>query len=119
MRTLSLLVVITDPALAAWDHSTEPTKANPDTANKNPSVDQPRRSINFVPSCFRRCGQRPEGVCTAYKVGISKRDIPGTPWCEQNLHHARNTCHSRRSPSATVKDGPDVAKESTPRLEAR
>ncbi|RWC64257.1 hypothetical protein [Mesorhizobium sp.] len=44
MRTLSLLVVVTGLALAACDNSTEPTKANTDTVNKNPQVDQDARA---------------------------------------------------------------------------
>ncbi|TPK66547.1 hypothetical protein FJ546_07260 [Mesorhizobium sp. B2-4-19] len=43
MRTLSLLILATGLALAACDNSTEPTKANTDTVNKNPQVDKDAR----------------------------------------------------------------------------
>lgn len=48
MRTLSLLVVVTGLALAACDNSTEPTKANTDTVNKNPPVDQDARAKSTI-----------------------------------------------------------------------
>ena len=43
MRILSLLVLAAGLALAACDNSIEPTKANTDTVNKNPTVDQDAR----------------------------------------------------------------------------
>lgn len=43
MRPLSLLILVAGLALAACDNSTEPTKANTDTINKNPPVDQDAR----------------------------------------------------------------------------
>ncbi|RWC48748.1 MAG: hypothetical protein EOS55_10605 [Mesorhizobium sp.] len=44
MRTLSLPGVVTGLALAACDNSTEPTKANTGTVNKNLPVDQDARA---------------------------------------------------------------------------
>ncbi|QKC83571.1 hypothetical protein [Mesorhizobium sp. NZP2077] len=43
MKTLPLLILVAGLALAACDNSTEPTKANTDTVNKNPTVDQDTR----------------------------------------------------------------------------
>jgi hypothetical protein len=42
-RFLWLLVLAPVLALGACDNSTEPTKANTDTINKNPQVDQDAR----------------------------------------------------------------------------
>ncbi|MER8433740.1 hypothetical protein [Mesorhizobium caraganae] len=42
-RSLSLLVLAAALALGACDNSAEPTKANTDTINKNPQVDQDAR----------------------------------------------------------------------------
>ncbi|ESY74892.1 hypothetical protein NKJ90_21425 [Mesorhizobium sp. M0051] len=43
-KSLSLLVFAAALALGACDNSTEPTKANTDTIDKNPQVDQDARS---------------------------------------------------------------------------
>jgi hypothetical protein len=43
MKTLSLLILVAGLTLAGCDNSTEPTKANTDTVNMNPMVDQDAR----------------------------------------------------------------------------
>ncbi|TRC93117.1 hypothetical protein FJV76_19220 [Mesorhizobium sp. WSM4303] len=43
MRVPSCLILAVGLALAACDNSTQPTKANTDTVNKSPQVDQDAR----------------------------------------------------------------------------